>query len=552
MIHQIRNQIVTLIGALAFIISSTTVVSAHFIWVEINNQQVKVYFGEGAQPDQADLLANVAQMKVQQWHANQWLEMSVQPQTLDNTGWYQGDLQDHANAISVTCPYGILQRGDQSFFLHYQANYFDLKSKSSNNAPQPEAFSESALAIIPQFVDGTLSLVCRNRGRLLHDVELTVVEGQDTPASLELNKSGAIVLSTKARGRYIVRGKWVSPEHGTWQDKPYSEARYYTTVIIDTLDNNVSDKPTPVADSETLPPLPVGLTSFGAVNCNQHLYVYGGQLGEAHAYSAETQNDALYALDLANPKSWQVVHRDGGLQGLALVEHNQQIYRLGGFSARNAEGQPQDLISQVNVERYDFNASAWQALPSLPEPRSSFDAIVAEGQIYVIGGWKLSGKDSKPEWLDTAYRLNLNEIDRGWQALPAPPFQRRAIAVGQVDQKIVVVGGMNADGQPTTAVSIFDIAAQKWIDGPSLPAGDQMEGFGSACYNVGGQLIASTYQGAIYRLDLPGNRWVSIGELDPSRFFHRLLPLSDSEFVILGGANMERGKSLELYRQKIK
>jgi N-acetylneuraminic acid mutarotase len=281
------------------------------------------------------------------------------------------------------------------------------------------------------------------------------------------------------------------------------------------------------------------------------VYVFGGQLGDSHNYAAELQNNCLYALDLDRPEQWTEVHRDRGLQGLALVSDGQRLIRLGGFAARNQEGDAQDLLSSDQVEQFNFQQNRWDPLPSLPEPRSSFDAVVIDGQIYVVGGWKQSGAGTSPQWLQTAYRLDLKHLDRGWQPLPEPPFQRRAVALGQVDNQLVVVGGMNSDGRPTTAVAMFDVAKQTWREGPSLPPGDGMEGFGSSCFNVDGQLICSTYSGAIYRLDAQLKAWEPIGRLEPPRFFHRLVPIAAKEFAILGGVNMDRGKILEIYRQSL-
>ena len=72
-----------------------------------------------------------------------------------------------------------------------------------------------------------------------------------------------------------------------------------------------------------------------------------------------------------------------------------------------------------------------------------------------------------------------------------------------------------------------------------------MEGFGNSCFNIGGSLVVSTYGGNVYELNAAGDEWISLGTLETGRFFHRLLPVSDSEFVLVGGANMESGKTLD-------
>jgi len=100
---------------------------------------------------------------------------------------------------------------------------------------------------------------------------------------------------------------------------------------------------------------------------------------------------------------------------------------------------------------------------------------------------------------------------------------------------------MQQKGGPTRKVAIYDITSREWQEGPELPGDEAMEGFGSSCFNVGGKLVVSTYGGNIYTLD-DANNWTLIHKSDEGRFFHRLLPISDNEFALFGGANMESGK----------
>ena len=88
----------------------------------------------------------------------------------------------------------------------------------------------------------------------------------------------------------------------------------------------------------------------------------------------------------------------------------------------------------------------------------------------------------------------------------------------------------------------MDLKSKEWTDGPELPGKDGMAGFGSSCFNVGGKLIVSTYGGDVVQLSDAGDAWEKIYFLDPSRFFHRLLPISEKQFMLVGGANMEIGK----------
>jgi len=52
-------------------------------------------------------------------------------------------------------------------------------------------------------------------------------------------------------------------------------------------------------------------------------------------------------------------------------------------------------------------------------------------------------------------------------ALPAPPFQPRALSLAHLDGKLVAIGGMQEEGGRTTRVDLLDVAAGAWSQGPS-------------------------------------------------------------------------------------
>ncbi|MEZ6087076.1 MAG: kelch repeat-containing protein [Pirellulaceae bacterium] len=292
--------------------------------------------------------------------------------------------------------------------------------------------------------------------------------------------------------------------------------------------------------SDQYPAIPQMVTSFGAAVTEDAIYMYGGHTGGAHAYDAQSQAKTLWRLDRKKPVKWEALNEGPGLQGLSLVTHGGKLYRIGGFMAKNAKGEEGDLWSQASVSVYDPSTNAWTDLNPLPEPRSSFDAAVLNGKIYVVGGWNMQGDDDAA-WATKAYSLDLNDRAGGWKALPDPPFQRRALSVAAYDGKIFAIGGMQEEGGPTTRVDIFDPQSQQWTQGPSLE-GETMDGFGSSSFATGGELFAATYSGKLQKLSSDGKAWETVADLDRARFFHRLLPLSDNELVVLGGASMTSGK----------
>ncbi len=320
--------------------------------------------------------------------------------------------------------------------------------------------------------------------------------------------------------------------------------------------SNESPPPMNTANSETspavatpLPALPQAITSFGAALVGESMYVYGGHYGKAHHYSQNGQSGQLLRLNLKTPTKWDEASSGPRLQGLAMVAHEGKLYRTGGFIARNQEDEEQDLWSVADFVRFDPRSEKWEELPAMPFSRSSFDAVMLGDVMYVAGGWELRGA-KETLWQETAYAIDLSQPTLKWQQLPPPPFKRRAVSLGTIDDKVLVIGGMQPDGKVTTKTAIYNPAAGRWSEGPKLP-GDDMEGFGTACCTAGERLYVSTISGKLLRLSDDRNSWQLVEKLRDDRFFHRMLPLDDQRLILLGGASMQTGKFSSVTTVKI-
>ena len=303
------------------------------------------------------------------------------------------------------------------------------------------------------------------------------------------------------------------------------------------------------------------MTSFGAAVLKDSLYLYGGHTGSAHSYSQKEQGHQLMKLSLKTGE-WECLAEGPGLQGLALVTDGNKLYRVGGFTAMNEEGEDHELVSQNDVVSFDPATSTWAELPVLPEPRSSHDAAVVGDTLYVVGGWAMNGEDDH-DWHDTAWKLDLTSNKLSWEAISAPPFQRRAIAAAAHNGKLYVIGGMQSEGGPTTKTAVYDPGNNTWSEGPALfvkadpelKAGEKprlsmssggMAGFGASAFATGGSLYVTTVQGTLQRLSDDGSKWELISDDVTPRFFHRLLPMNARQLVVVGGSNMSIGKFEEV------
>jgi len=276
--------------------------------------------------------------------------------------------------------------------------------------------------------------------------------------------------------------------------------------------------------------LPQATASFGAVTSDGWLYIYGGHIAPTHNYFIEAVSGRFHRLRLTGEAVWEELPGGPGLQGMNLVAHNGKIYRIGGMAPRNRRGELPDNHSVADVARFDPITKKWETLAPLPEPRSSHDVTLIGDQLYVTGGWNMTGKSQT--WADTLLVMDLSAASPSWTTLPQP-FKRRALMTAGVNGKLYVVGGVNESFGIERSVSIYDPATKKWSEGPQLPDGPTT-GFAPAVVIHKGRLYASISDGALLRLTEDRGAWEKVGRSTP-RAAHRLAAL-DNRLLVIGGA----------------
>jgi N-acetylneuraminic acid mutarotase len=284
----------------------------------------------------------------------------------------------------------------------------------------------------------------------------------------------------------------------------------------------------------TLDMMPVGLTTIGATALGNYVYILGGYSGTPHAYSQRDQSREFYRLDTTTHR-WDKLAGVGPIQSAVLVNDGRYIYRIGGMLAKNAAGQPEDMHSLADVARFDPEKNSWQALASLPDPRSSHQAVLYENKLYVIGGWKLNGGTYDSEWQQTLATCDLSQAQCTWKVEPMP-FATRAHGAAVYQDKLYVLGGLTPEGS-SDDVQVYDLKAGTWSQAPSLPK-DNL----TICAAVyGGQLYANGGDGTLYRLAQDGSAWQAAGQLAFPRTFHQLIEGPGGLLVVGGIPSVSRG-----------
>jgi N-acetylneuraminic acid mutarotase len=291
-----------------------------------------------------------------------------------------------------------------------------------------------------------------------------------------------------------------------------------------------------------LPPLPVGVSSLGAVAADGHLYVYGGHAGKTHSYDTSSVLGTFHRLKLAPGAAWEELPGGPIAQGMNLVAHKGTVIRVGGMQPRNAPGRPADNVSLADVARYEPAARRWVNLPPLPAGRSSHDAVVVGDTLVVVGGWQSRGAGQPPLWHDTALTLDMADSQAKWKAIPQP-FQRRALTAAVLGDRVYVIAGLDSKGASHLTVNILDPKAGTWATGPDILGNDRV-GFSPAAAVLNGTLYVSTSDGHLHRL--AGNEWKPAGTTT-KRMVHRLVP-DGPAVLLIGGAVRGEGNAAAVER----
>jgi N-acetylneuraminic acid mutarotase len=216
------------------------------------------------------------------------------------------------------------------------------------------------------------------------------------------------------------------------------------------------------------PDLPEPLHHAGAVFA-RGVYVIGGYRADG------SPSDAVWFLppggdgwdaqpDLPTPRGALAVAFDRGT-----------IHAVGGASAFGGRAR----LSAAH-EVFDPQAGRWERLAALPEPRDHLAAAALDGNVYVVGGRKLS-------LTTNTGRMDVWDGSR-WSRGPEMPTARGGLAAAAGDGRVFVFGGEQPQGTFPEA-EVYDEGEDRWSRAPDLPT--PRHGLGAATvgnrvYVVGG------------------------------------------------------------------
>ncbi len=198
----------------------------------------------------------------------------------------------------------------------------------------------------------------------------------------------------------------------------------------------------------------------------------------------------------------------------ATTEADGTIWIFGGIGADNR------LTGRH--EGYDPIIDSWKGSDDLPVPVQHAMAVTWQGTPVVLGGWRAEGTDTTVA-TDRVWRV----VNSRWVELPPLLQPRAAAAAAVVGDRIIVTGGVGANGRLLATTEIFD--GTSWTLGAELPTPRQLLSAAaddSVMYTAGGS-DGSADLTAVEAYNPATNAWTSLAELPE--------PRSDLGVAVAGG-----------------
>ncbi len=205
---------------------------------------------------------------------------------------------------------------------------------------------------------------------------------------------------------------------------------------------------------------------------------------------------------------------------VATTQADGTVWIFGGLGA--------DGVVSGRHEGYDPAIDSWKGGDNLPVPVQHAMSVTWQGNPIVLGGWKTAGANKVAS--DQVWRV----VNGRWVELPHLLQPRAAGAAAMVGDRIIVTGGVDANGALLNTTEIFD--GTSWTLGAPIPTPRQMlAGAADAklVYAVGGS-NGNADLNTVEAYDPAANTWSPLPALPQVRS-DLGVAIADGRLVAVGG-----------------
>ncbi len=229
---------------------------------------------------------------------------------------------------------------------------------------------------------------------------------------------------------------------------------------------------------------PVLRSESSAAVFNSKIYVAEGWAGQ---YGSDS-NAPTTALQIYDPvaDSWtagpsSLIAR--GLSATAVVSG--KLYIAGGTAS--------GYSNFADLEIYDSVANSWSIGASLPSQRTSAGGAALNGKFYVFGGYV--GPSAYNNTITASVQI-YDPVSNTWALGTAMPAPRASMAVGVLNGKAYVIGGVDSNSSYQNSVLVYDPVTDSWstsVDEPTGRADPAVAAIGCKLFVAGGNTNGGPY-----------------------------------------------------------
>ena len=179
----------------------------------------------------------------------------------------------------------------------------------------------------------------------------------------------------------------------------------------------------------------------------------------------------------------------------------------------------------------------WTTRTKMPIARSGMVATTVNGIIYVIGGWNSNG--DRITRVD-AYKPGTTTLVAWTPRAPLPSPRGGPNGAVAINGKIYVAGGVNAQGEDTRSLYVYDIAGNYWVAKAQMPFASSggisaaMDGKLFVLATLPGEDGNFTGPSRLFRYNPATNSWIELAPA-PHHHYQGVARVIDGKLYVAGG-----------------
>ncbi len=278
----------------------------------------------------------------------------------------------------------------------------------------------------------------------------------------------------------------------------------------------------------TAAPAPTKRTEVAVATLNDKIYVVGGfekpSLGNVLNLAI---TPLVEEYDPATDRWTSKTSMPVGLHHVGIGVAEGRMYIIGGYrQAGLSVWQP-----VATVYAYDPTTDTWAERAPMPTARGALSVTVHEGKVHAIGGYDRTSNNAAVEVYDP--------VDNRWTSRTPLPTPRDHLATATVAGKVYAIGGrLNGDYHRNLSVTeVYDPATDSWVSGADLPtarSGITAAEVGGRVYVFGGEGEEGTFrENEAY--DPANGTWQTMAPMPTARHGLGSAVVDGRVYVISGG-----------------